>query len=273
VSPRPLEDQVALITGGGSGLGRALVARFLEEGCLGVGILEKSPDKIAELHRSFGDRVVLIEGDVRSFEDNRRAVAATVSQFGKLDCFVGNAALWDHNASLLTTSGEQLNEGFDELLGVNLKGYLLGAKAASEELIRSEGCMIFTLSNAAFYTGGGGPLYTSSKHGGVGLVRQLAYELAPRVRVNAVAPSGMATDMRGPGSMGLGESKVTDTRSAEQLGSVTPLQILAVPEAFTGSYVLLASRRDNVVLTGVLINADGGLGIRGIRYSSGSGRG
>ena len=65
--------------------------------------------------------------------------------------------------------------------------------------------MVFTLSIAALRAGGGGPLYTSSKHAGIGLVRELAYELAPFVRVNGVCPAGMATDLRGPDASGLDE--------------------------------------------------------------------
>ena len=79
------------------------------------------------------------------------------------------------------------------MFGVNVKGYLLGAKAAYRELAKTRGSIIFTVSNAGFYPCGGGPLYTASKHAVVGLIRQLAYELAPSVRVNAVAPGLVRT--------------------------------------------------------------------------------
>jgi NAD(P)-dependent dehydrogenase (short-subunit alcohol dehydrogenase family) len=68
--------------------------------------------------------------------------------------------------------------GLDELFAVNVKGYLLGARAAAEALRPTRGSMIFTLSNASFFPRDGGPLYTASEHAGLGLVRQLAYELA-----------------------------------------------------------------------------------------------
>ncbi|MRE27212.1 SDR family NAD(P)-dependent oxidoreductase, partial [Klebsiella quasipneumoniae] len=106
---------------------------------------------------------------------------------------IGNAGIWDHNASLVNTPAETLETGFHELFNVNVLGYLLGAKACAPALIASEGSMIFTLSNAAWYPGGGGPLYTASKHAATGLIRQLAYELAPKVRVNGVGPCGMAS--------------------------------------------------------------------------------
>jgi NAD(P)-dependent dehydrogenase (short-subunit alcohol dehydrogenase family) len=79
-----------------------------------------------------------------------------------------------------------------------VKGYLLAAGAAWPELVRTEGSIVMTLSNASFYVNGGGPVYTAAKHAAVGLVRELTYELRPRVRVNGVAPGRMNTDLRGP---------------------------------------------------------------------------
>lgn len=263
-----LAGQAILVTGGGSGLGRAVVERFLAEGAR-VGVLERSAEKVAQLAADFGGRVVAVQGDVRSLDDNRRAVAETVARFGKLDCFVGNAAIWDHGAGLLATDGDRLAQGFDELFAVNVKGYLLGAKAAAAELVKTEGSMIFTLSNAAFYPAGGGPLYTASKHAAVGLIRQLAYELAPKVRVNGVAPCGMASDLRGPEALGQQGMRIMDSRTPEAIRSILPLQFFPEPADFTGPFVMLASRADNRTLSGVLINADAGLAIRGIRHVAG----
>ncbi|MBY4864937.1 3-(cis-5,6-dihydroxycyclohexa-1,3-dien-1-yl)propanoate dehydrogenase [Burkholderia anthina] len=263
-----LDGEVALITGGGSGLGLALVERFLAEGAR-VGVLERLADKVDALHARFGADIEIVHGDVRVYDDNRRAVDATVARFGKLDTFIGNAALWDHGASLLGLSPERLDSGFDELFAVNVKGYLLGAKAAAGALVASHGSMIFTLSNAAFYPGGGGPLYTASKHAAVGLIRELAYELAPHVRVNGVGPCGMASDLRGPDALGQSQQRIMDTRTPEAIASILPLQFFPAPADFTGPFVLLASRANNRTLSGVMIQADAGLGIRGIRHVAG----
>lgn len=263
-----LDGQVVLLTGGGAGLGLAILRRMIAEGAK-LGILERDPERVERLNATYPDVVAAVQGDVRSFADNVRAVDAVLAQFGRLDCFIGNAAIWDHGASLTDRSGEELDKGFDELFGINVKGYLLGAKAASAALIESEGSMIFTLSNSAFYPGGGGPLYTASKHAGVGLVRQLAYELAPKVRVNAVAPSGMASDLRGAAALGQENQRIMDTRSPEAISAILPLQFFPDPDDFVGPYIMLADRRDNRTLTGVLINADCGLGIRGIRHVAG----
>ena len=263
-----LAGQVVLLTGGGSGLGLAILRRFVAEGAR-LGVLERDAQRVERLNADFTGAVVAVQGDVRSYDDNVRAVDAVLSAFGGLDCFIGNAAIWDHGATLVERGGEELDKGFDELFAVNVKGYVLGAKAASRALIDSQGSMIFTLSNSAFYPGGGGPLYTASKHAGVGLVRQLAYELAPKVRVNAVAPSGMASDLRGPAALGQQDQAIMDSRSPDAIRAILPLQFFPDPDDFVGPYMMLASREDNRTLTGVLINADCGLGIRGIRHVAG----
>ena len=263
-----LAGQVALVTGGGSGLGLTIVRRFVAEGAR-VGVLERDAERVAALNAAFPDSVVAVAGDVRAYADNEAAVAAVLDRFGQLDCFIGNAAIWDHGATLLGHAGADLDRGFDELFAINVKGYLLGARAAAPALLATQGSMIFTLSNSAFYPGGGGPLYTASKHAGIGLVRQLAYELAPKLRVNAVAPSGMASDLRGAAALGQQDQRIMDSRSPEAIRAILPLQFFPAPEDFVGPYVMLADRADNRTLSGVLIQADCGLGIRGIRHVAG----
>src|ERR1019366_6766311 len=145
------------------------------------------------------------------------------------------------------------------------KGYLLGAKAALPALVRSRGSMVFTLSNAAFYPGGGGPLYTAAKHAGVGLVRELAYELAPNVRVNGVAPGLVPSDLRGARALGQDQQSVATIFPAPGSPFSAPLGRVPYPHEYTSSYVLLASKNDAATITGIVINADGGLGIRGLR--------
>jgi NAD(P)-dependent dehydrogenase (short-subunit alcohol dehydrogenase family) len=264
-----LEGVVALVTGAGSGLGRAIVDRFLAEGAR-VGVLEKNAEKAANLKSDLGDRVAVTVGDAASLPDNERAVAATAAAFGRLDTFIGNAAIWDYGMSLIDLPPDLIDEAFHEVFAVNVKGYLLGAKAAAGPLLASRGSIVFTLSNAAFYPGGGGPLYTAAKHAGVGLVRQLAYELAPKVRVNAVAPGGMATDLRGPLALGMQDRSISAMRVAgEDRKRLTPLQVDPEARDYAAHYVLLAARGESRTVTGAIINCDGGLGVRGIRHVAG----
>ncbi|WP_290051934.1 3-(cis-5,6-dihydroxycyclohexa-1,3-dien-1-yl)propanoate dehydrogenase [Amycolatopsis solani] len=253
--PGRLAGLSALVTGGGSGLGRAVVDRYLAEGAR-VTVLERSEEKLHDLAAAHGDRVRGVHGDVTSGRDNETAVEAAVSAFGGLDTFVGNAGLWDFNRPLLDLPMAELESGFRELFDVNVKGYVVGARAAAGALADRGGSMIFTLSNAALYPGGGGVLYTASKHAGVGVVSQLAYELAPRVRVNAVAPGGMATDLRGPAALGLGDRAISDVLpAAEQLRRYSALDVSATAEDYVGPYVLLAARGESRTVTGTVFDA------------------
>lgn len=258
-----LDGTAAIITGGGSGLGRALVDRFVEEGAQ-VGVLEKSPEKADKLQAEFGGAVLVVTGDVTSYRDNVAVVEQTVARFGRLDTFVGNAAIWDFSTRLVDMPEDSLDALFDEVFHINVKGYLLGARAAVRELARTGGSVILTASNAAFHPGGGGPLYTASKHAVRGLVAQLAFEFAPKVRVNGVAPGGMLTDLRGPGTLGLDGTSIASLPIADLVTTCTPLQTLAEPADYTGPYVLLASKANSSTATGAVINCDGGLGVRGI---------
>ena len=259
-----LRDQVALVSGGGSGLGRAIVERFVEEGAH-VGVLEFSAEKVAALRADFGDSVAVFHGDATALSDNQGAVDMTVAAFGRLDVFVGNAAMWDFGRSLADLPADAIDEAFAEVFGLNVRGYLLGAKAALAALRQSEGSMIFSLSNAAFWPGGGGPLYVASKHAVTGLVKQLAYELAPTVRVNGVAPGGMVSDLRGPVSLGLSETPLSSLVSADALRGFNALAVAPSPRDYTGHYVLLASRENNRTVTGTVHNCDAGVGVRRVQ--------
>lgn len=259
-----LTNTSVLITGGGSGLGRAIVERFVTEGAQ-VAVLEKSAEKGAGLRDDFGGSVTVTVGDATSFEDNRRAVAEAVAANGKLDVFIGNAGLWDYSTSLLALPADAISEAFDELFSLNVKGYLLGAKASVEELQKTKGSMIFSVSNAGFWPGGGGPLYVSSKHAVMGLVKQLAYELCPDVRVNGVAPGGMPTDLRGPKALGLADTSWQTMPVDQIMERFSPLERAIAPADYTGHYVLLASRENSLTVTGSVHNCDGGIGVRGRR--------
>ena len=261
-----LNGYVALVTGGGSGIGRAVVKRYIAEGCTGVGVMVRSQEQAESLVAEFGDQVVTSLGDVRSGRDNQAAVDATLQRFGKLDTLVGNAGVWDFFTRLEKMSLDELDESFDEIFGVNVKGYVLAARAAAAALRESKGSMIFTLSNSAFYAGGGGPLYVASKHAGLGLIKQLAYEFAPDVRVNGVAPGGTVTPLRGPESLGKGERRLSEIPNfQENVANSMPLKMIAQPEDHAGHYVLLASRDNSRATTATVIQSDGGWEIRPMR--------
>lgn len=268
-----LPGHVAMITGGGSGIGRAVAERYVAEGAA-VCIVGNDRDQLATtVHaQARPERWLAVEADVRDTDALHHAVAATVEEFGHLDTLVANAGLWDFQRSLTRLTGTELSQTFDELFSVNVKGYLLAAESAWMELVKTRGSIIMTLSNASFYVNGGGPVYTAAKHACVGLVRELAYELAPHVRVNGVAPGGMNTDLRGPSAIGLGDRSIGASFAKRTPDQAMPIPLhnsSTEPVEFTGPYVLLASRSQSGVITGEVISADGGIGVRGFATPAG----
>jgi NAD(P)-dependent dehydrogenase (short-subunit alcohol dehydrogenase family) len=263
-----LQGNSMLVTGGGSGLGRAIVERFIAEGAT-VTILDRSQHALDSLRAEFGDRIATAYGDVRSLADNRATVDLAIERFGKLDTFIGNAGIWDYSIPLLDIPDDAIDAAFDEVFAINTKGYLLGVKAAAPALVRSRGSVVLTLSNAAYHTGGGGVLYTASKHAGVGVVRQLAYEMAPFVRVNAVAPGAVSSDLRGPKALDQQDRSIQDIPLEQYVKQSNPLGRLPSASEYTGAYVMLASSANAATITGTVVQSDGGLGIRGLSGPAG----
>jgi NAD(P)-dependent dehydrogenase (short-subunit alcohol dehydrogenase family) len=263
-----LTDQVALITGGASGIGRAVAERFVTEGYR-VGVADIDEQGLASLRRLLGDRIVVIEADVATIAGNEAAVRATVDAFGRLDVFVGNAGVFDGFAEFADLPIERIHEGYQQIFDVNVRALLLGARASLPHLVRTRGSMIFTLSNSSLYPDGGGVMYVASKHAALGIVRQLAHELAPAVRVNGVAAGATRTPIRTAAAFC---APGPDYRSPEvdrAIEAVTPLALRADPADHTGAYVLLASRREGRAITGAVIETDAGLGVRGLRRTRG----
>jgi NAD(P)-dependent dehydrogenase (short-subunit alcohol dehydrogenase family) len=256
-----LDGQVALVTGGGSGIGLAVVTRMIEEGAR-VGVFDRVGARVEQLRTKFGKSVVAIAGDVALLGDNKRAVAETVDAFGRLDAFIGNAGVFDRFIPLLEIPEDQLSAACDELFGVNVKGCFFGAKAALPELQKTDGCMIFTASVAGLNSGGGGTIYTASKHAVVGLIRQLAVEVGPRIRVNGVAPGGTRTDLRGLAVLHQHEvSHFAGSGWEERLRANNPLHMVLEPGDLAGAYVFLASGNARGV-TGTILTVDAGSTLR-----------
>ena len=258
-----LEDQVVIVTGGGSGLGKAIVKRFVRDGARVV-VLDRNQSRIDELERDAPAEVSYCLGDVRDLAANQAAVAQALEQYGRLDCVIGNAGIWDYSLPLVDTEDDQLAPGFTELFETNVLGYMNLAKAALKPLAVSKGSMIFTVSNAGFYPNGGGVLYTATKHAVVGFIRQMAYELAPHIRVNGVAPGAIPTNLSGAETLGLGSRAFPGDRLRENAPESIPLARLNEVEEYAGAFVFFASREDHLPATGSILNHDGGFGIRGL---------
>ncbi|MGW6460714.1 3-(cis-5,6-dihydroxycyclohexa-1,3-dien-1-yl)propanoate dehydrogenase [Streptomyces sp. NPDC055078] len=256
-----MDGQRALVVGGGSGIGRAVVDAFLAENAR-VAVLERDRAK-ADLLAADCPEVAVVVGDASRSAANHAAVRAATDLFGGLDVLVSCVGIFDFYRGLNDLGEDEIDQAFDEIFAVNVKSYLHSVKAALPELRRSRGSVILTESTSAYYPGRGGVLYVASKHAVRGIVTALAHELAPDIRVNAVAPGGtLHTDLRGAGALGHEDKRLNDTpgREAELAGRV-PLGIAMTGADHAWSYVYLASRRARGV-TGDVAHSDGGIRIK-----------
>jgi NAD(P)-dependent dehydrogenase (short-subunit alcohol dehydrogenase family) len=256
-----LDGKRALVVGGGSGIGRAVVDAFREEGAR-VAVLELDAAK-CEAIRDTAPDVPVVTGDATTRSANERAVATAVDTFGGLDVLVNCVGVFDFYQGLAELDPDVLDTAFDEMFSVNVKSHLHAVKAALPALRASRGSVILTESTSGYFPGRGGVLYVSSKFAVRGLVTTLAHELAPDIRVNGVAPGGtLNTDLRGLGSLGLDGRSLGDApgRAAELAGRV-PLRVALSGADHAWSYVFLASDRSRGI-TGGAIHPDGGIGVK-----------
>jgi NAD(P)-dependent dehydrogenase (short-subunit alcohol dehydrogenase family) len=186
----------AIVTGGGSGIGRA-IAQALAGAGAPVAVVDVFPDggkeTVAAISGS-GGRAVFVQAEVSRWDDVDRAVAASVRELGPLGIIVNAAGVLDGYAP-----ADELTIGaWERVIAINLTGTFFGCKRALAEMVpRGSGRIVNISSVAGLVGSGGGPAYTASKHGVVGLTRQLAIVYADRgVTVNAVCPGAVQTQLR-----------------------------------------------------------------------------
>lgn len=256
-----LDGKRALVVGGGSGIGRAVVEAFRGEGAK-VAVLEKDSDKCDALRHEL-KKVPVVEGDATTRAANDLAVAIAVEAFDGLDTLVNCVGIFDFYKGILDIESDDLPAAFDEMFRTNVLSHLQSVKAAVPALQAEIGSSIVLAESASsFYPGRGGVLYVSSKFAVRGLVCTLADELAPQIRVNGVAPGGtLNTDLRGLTSLGLDGIRLDDTPNrADDLAARTPLRVALSAEDHAWSFVFLASDRSRGI-TGETAHSDGGFGL------------
>jgi NAD(P)-dependent dehydrogenase (short-subunit alcohol dehydrogenase family) len=256
-----LDGRRALVIGAGSGIGRAVLDAFRAEGAQ-VAVLERDEAKCAALRDQLPD-VPVVAGDATTRAANEAGVDAAVSAFGGLDVLVSCVGIFDFYRGLSDLDADLIDAAFDEMFSVNVKSHLHSVKAALPALRRGGGSVILTESTSAYYPGRGGVLYVASKFAVRGLVTTLAYELAPEIRVNGVAPGGtLNTDLRGLHTLGLKDRRLGDApgRAAELAGRV-PLRTALSGMDHAWSYVFLASPRSRGI-TGDVVHPDGGIAVK-----------
>lgn len=256
-----LDGKHALIVGAGSGIGRAVVDAFLSEGA-SVGALELDADKCETLSAEHPG-VVVVQGDATDAAANKAAVAAVVSRFGSLDVLVNCVGVFDFYRDLESIDEDQLDEAFDEVFAINVKSHLHSVKAATPALREAGGgSIVLCESTSAYYPGRGGTLYVASKFAVRGLVTTLAYELAPDIRVNGVAPGGtLGTDLGGLATLDLNEHRLDGPDRAASLAARNPLGVALDGLDHAWSFVFLASDRVRGI-SGRVVHSDGGMGIK-----------
>ena len=246
-----LKDKVAVVTGGNSGIGKAIVLELAKQGANITIDYVSHPDATEELEKqiaSLGDRAIGVDADVSQVCDLERLIAASVKAFGRLDIMVNNAGV-ETRTSILDTSEEQ----YEKVLRVNLKSAFFGTQLAAKQMIKQGGGgrIINITSVHEDWPMPGNTAYCLSKGGMRMLTRTAGVELAPHnILVSGVGPGAVATPIN--------LTTMQNPAAMRKLDAAIPLGRMAQPEEIASVVAMLAGYGASYI-TATTVFADGGL--------------
>jgi len=243
--------KVALVTGGGSGIGRATALTFARAGAQVVvaDVVVAGGEETVRMIKANGGEALFVKTDVSKAAEVEALVATAVQTYGRLDCAFNNAGV----EGKLATTVDCTDEIWDRTIGVNLKGVWLCMKAEIPLMLKQGGGAIVNTASAAGLVGVGMmPAYVASKHGVVGLTKTAALEYAKSgIRVNAVCPGGIQTPM-------LERAIQMMPQLGEAAIAMEPVGRLGKPEEIAEAVIWLCSDAASFV-TGHAMAVDGGM--------------
>ncbi len=242
-----LENKVAIITGAGSGIGRATALLFAHEGARVVvaDINDKSGNEVVEEIRKNGGEGLFVKLDTTSREQTKQMVLKTLDRYGGINILINNAGIIQ-DALMVKMTDEQ----WDRVINVNLKGVFNCIQAVVETMIsQGSGVIVNASSIVGIFGNVGQANYAAAKAGLIGMTKTLAKELGKKgIRVNAVAPGFIITPM----------TSTIPEKILEMVKEKTPLRMLGEPQDVAYAYLYLTSDEAKFV-NGAVLCVDGGL--------------